>query len=80
MKGLTLAAFRRTPKPGYPQGWSQAELAARTNGAVSESLIALIETDRRQPSIESAEAIAEALGLPLEAICDLLDPDAEVPA
>lgn len=48
--------------------WSQKELAQQTGGAVSATLIAMIETGERQPSRLNAEDIAKALGVPLEAI------------
>lgn len=44
---------------------TQVELAKRVG--CSETLIALIETGRRQPGIENARAIAEHLGVALEA-------------
>ena len=44
---------------------TQVELAKAVG--CSDTLIALIETGRRQPSIENAEAIAAALGVDLEA-------------
>lgn len=62
-------------------GLSQAGLAAKATlafaeagdirGSVSESLVALIETDRRQPSLRNAEALAAALDIPLEALADV---------
>ena len=39
--------------------------------SISESLIALIETNRRQPSRENGEAIAAALEVPFDAIGDV---------
>lgn len=66
---------------------SQAALAAKAteilqaedpDAALSESLVALIETGRRQPSRRNVEAILDAIRsvpcmaeLPLEAICDI---------
>lgn len=47
------------------KGWTQDDLY-RESG-VSASLIALIETNRRQPSLPNALALARALGVPLEA-------------
>lgn len=45
---------------------------------ISESLIALIETGRRQPSVRNCKAIVAALAarlgdMPLEVICDIAD-------
>lgn len=69
IKGATLRAFRRK------EGLSQSALAAKATDVlrdrfpddpdvgVSESLIALIETERRQTSRRNAEAIATALDL-----------------
>lgn len=76
MKGATLAALRRK------DGLSQERLAVLATTClrritddpergISESLIALIETDRRQPSLANAEAIAAALDVPLDAIADI---------
>lgn len=75
VKGVRLRAFRDLAK------LSQAGLAAKATqhlrddgdpeGSVSESLIALIETDRRQPSLRNAEAIAKALGVDVEALADI---------
>ena len=45
--------------------WSQKELARRAG--VSHSLIALIETGDRQPSLRNAIAIAKAFGVPVKA-------------
>lgn len=39
--------------------------------SVSESLVALIETGRRQPSLRNAEALAAALDVPLDALADV---------
>lgn len=71
----TLKAFRRK------EHLSQAALAARatdilqaagdTTAGLSESLIALVETGRRQPSRANAEAIAQALGVDVDAIATL---------
>ena len=51
---------------------TQIELAKRVG--CSDTLIALIETGRRQPGIENARAIADVLGVPLEAFA-LVDGD-----
>ncbi|MCU1488313.1 MAG: Helix-turn-helix domain [Actinomycetia bacterium] len=48
------------------RGMSQEELAEASK--VSGSLIALIETGRRQPGITNALAIAKALTVPITAI------------
>lgn len=84
IKGIRLATYRKL------RGLSQAGLAAKATlafaevgdirGSVSESLVALIETDRRQPSLRNAEAIAAALDIPLEALADIHIFDPEVVA
>ena len=85
IKGIRLATYRKL------RGLSQAGLAAKATlafaeagdirGSVSESLVALIETDRRQPSLRNAEALAAALDIPLEALADVNVPaDAEAVA
>lgn len=57
--------------------WSQEGLAKYATATatlrgkdikVSPSAIAMIETGKRQPSLAVAEAIAEALGVPVEAL------------
>lgn len=50
------------------RGFSQKLLAEKTGGAVSPTLIAMIETGDRQPSRMNAQDIADALGVPLTAI------------
>ena len=62
---------------------TQAELAKRVG--CSDTLIALIETGRRQPGYDNAIAIAELLGVELEAFAIVSeaaegDDDDEVPA
>lgn len=57
------------------RGFTQVELAKRVG--CSETLIALIETGRRQPGIDNAKAIAEALGVDLEAFATITGDDAE---
>ena len=85
VRGRTIAAFRKKDK------MSQVVLAERateclraTTGdpdrSISESLIALVETGRRQPSRENGEAIAAALGIDFDAIGDVNDLDAEAVA
>ena len=54
---------------------TQVELAKRVG--CSDTLIALIETGRRQPGIENARAIADVLGVPLEAFALVADEDEE---
>lgn len=60
--------------PGALRAWrserkiSQKELSERTGGRVSATLIAMIETGDRQPSRLNALDIAEALGVPLDAL------------
>jgi transcriptional regulator with XRE-family HTH domain len=56
---LGLKAWRKERK------FSQGALAERAG--CSETLIALIETGRRQPGLGNALAIAEALEVPLQA-------------
>lgn len=76
MRGRTIAAFRKI------RGLSQAALAEKATQSlrlatddqarsISESLIALVETGRRQPSRENGEAIASALGVEFDAIGDI---------
>lgn len=75
IKGIRLVTYRKL------RGLSQAGLAAKATlalaesgdakGSVSESLVALIETNRRQPSLRNAEALALALDVPLEALADV---------
>lgn len=77
MRPATLRAFRKKER------MSQAALAAKSTEllresypddpdvGLSESLIALIETGRRQPSLRNAEALADALGVELEAIAEV---------
>lgn len=64
-KGITLAVIRRC------RGLTQPELGEKAD--VSASLIALIETGRRQPSLDNADAIAKALDVPIDAIFDVND-------
>jgi transcriptional regulator with XRE-family HTH domain len=47
------------------RGLTQVELAKRAG--CSDTLVALIETGRRQPGIDNARAIADVLGVPLDA-------------
>lgn len=70
MKGATLRAFRKKERLSQ---FALAEKATQVlrdrfpdedpEPSISESLIALIETNRRQPSKRNAEALATALGL-----------------
>lgn len=78
VRPAAIRAFRKKDKLSQAQLAELATLALqRATGdpdrGISESLIALIETNRRQPSRENAEAIAAALDVPLEAIGDLTD-------
>lgn len=52
-------------------GLSQVALAEKAN--VSESLVALIETGRRQPSEENAKALATAMDVPVEAFATITE-------
>lgn len=76
VKPAVAAAFRAKC------GLSQAGLAAlatielreqtdNPSASVSESLVALIETGRRQPSLQNAKAFAAAMKIPLEAYADV---------
>jgi transcriptional regulator with XRE-family HTH domain len=76
VRGRAIAAFRRK------DGMSQLALAEKATErlrsstgddtrSISESLVALVETGRRQPSRENGEAIASALGIPFDAIGDV---------
>jgi transcriptional regulator with XRE-family HTH domain len=78
VKPVRLSTFRKLAN------LSQAGLAAKATlalaeggdikGSVSESLVALIETGRRQPSLRNASALATALGVPLDALADVKVP------
>ncbi|MDP9728665.1 helix-turn-helix domain-containing protein [Alicyclobacillus tolerans] len=48
--------------------WSQQELALRSG--ISTPHISSLERDIRQPSLEYAKRLANALGVPLTALCD----------
>lgn len=66
------------------KGWSQKELAARAMAqgedvTVSPTLIALIETGERQPSLRNAAAIAAAFGVAVEVIAEIHE-DTKEPA
>ncbi|SIS62096.1 helix-turn-helix domain-containing protein [Alicyclobacillus vulcanalis] len=50
------------------RGWSQQELAMRAG--VSTPHISSIERDKRRPSLDYAKRLADALGVPLEVLCD----------
>lgn len=63
--GGGLAAVRKA------KGFTQVTLAEAVR--CSDTLIALIETGRRQPSYETACAIAAALGVPLDTIATVTD-------
>jgi transcriptional regulator with XRE-family HTH domain len=73
IKPATAAAFR------MKCGLSQAGLAAKAtlelreatgdpDASISESLVALIETGRRQPSLRNARALAAAMGISVDAL------------
>ena len=47
---------------------SQAKLAARTAGKVSQQLIDLYERGPGLPSLDKAFALADALGVPIETL------------
>jgi transcriptional regulator with XRE-family HTH domain len=74
--GLSQAALARAA--------SEAKAARSSGGessdSLSESLIALIETGRRQPSLENVEAIAAALGVPVDAFAVVHETPGQVPA
>lgn len=59
------------------RGLTQVELAKMVG--CSETLIALIETGRRQPGIDNAELMAEALDVDLEVFADVTDGDDDEP-
>lgn len=48
--------------------WSQQELSMRAG--ISTPHISSIERDKRHPSLEYAQRIASALGVPLHTLCD----------
>jgi putative transcriptional regulator len=54
------------PELRAQRGWTQAELAARLK--VSRQSVNAIETERYEPSITLAFAIAELFELPIESI------------
>lgn len=54
------------PQLRAQRGWTQAELASRLN--VSRQSINAIETERYEPSLSLAFAIAELFGKPIEEI------------
>lgn len=61
------------------RGWSQKDLAFNATEqladgeSISPTLIALIETGERQPSLRNAEAIAAAFGIDVEALAVVLN-------
>lgn len=82
IKGIRLTTFRKV------RGLSQAGLAAKAtlelreatddpDASISESLVALIETNRRQASLRNARALAAALDIPLDALADVRDDELE---
>jgi putative transcriptional regulator len=54
------------PELRAQRGWTQAELAARLK--VSRQSVNAIETERYEPSITLAFAIAEVFEMPIESI------------
>jgi putative transcriptional regulator len=56
----------RLPELRADRGWSQGDLAARVN--VSRQTINAIETERYDPSLPLAFAIAKVFGQPIEKI------------
>jgi transcriptional regulator with XRE-family HTH domain len=83
IKPATAAAFR------LKCGLSQAGLAAKAtlalreqtgdpDAGISESLVALIETGRRQPSLRNATALAAAMGIPVDALATVRLPEEAV--
>jgi putative transcriptional regulator len=56
----------RLPELRAERGWSQGDLAARVN--VSRQTINAIETERYDPSLPLAFAIAKIFGQPIEKI------------
>lgn len=65
--GATLKVLRELcGERAEGKAYSQKRLAELTDGEVSHTMIALIELGDRQPSRETAELIAQALGLEVE--------------
>jgi len=56
----------RLPELRAERGWTQGELATRLG--VSRQSVNAIETERYEPSLALAFAIAELFGQPIEAI------------
>lgn len=56
----------RLPELRAQRGWTQGELATRLG--VSRQSVNAIETERYEPSLTLAFAIAELFGQPIEAI------------
>ena len=54
------------PQLRTERGWTQADLAARLK--VSRQTVNAIETERYEPSLSLAFAVAELFGQPIEAI------------
>lgn len=67
---LSLAIMRLGPKirsERAKRGWSSRELARRAG--VSSAAVSLIETERREtPGVETVKAIADALGVTVDAL------------
>jgi len=45
------------------RGWSQVAVAAATEGRLSPSMVALIESGKRSPGHDTVDALADALGV-----------------
>ncbi|HEX8781365.1 MAG TPA: helix-turn-helix transcriptional regulator [Nocardioides sp.] len=82
IRPATAIAFRKKC------GLSQAGLAAKATvilrertgdqmASISESLVALIETGRRQPSVRNAEALALAMDITVDALADIRSAEGE---
>jgi transcriptional regulator with XRE-family HTH domain len=76
IRPATAAAFRRKCKLSQAGLAAKATLALReqtgdAEASISESLVALIETGRRQPSLRNAAALAAAMEIPLDALAEV---------
>lgn len=60
--GQTLSTIRRL------RGEKQQTLPGKTGGAVSEGMLANLETNRRQPSADTLDALAGALDVEVAAL------------
>jgi putative transcriptional regulator len=66
MGDLSRAMKSILPELRAQRGWTQAELASRLN--VSRQTVNAIETERYEPSLSLAFAIAQLFEQPIEAI------------